>query len=205
MTHSTDTRRRSGPDGVPRHCRLVRVVDRGRWLVRADEDGSEAHALVAPEGIGLFTAEDADRFLAAADPRNRTTAAAPRGGYLLNPLWLLVLAAGAWAAWRLYRAASTGGGRRWWRRSAGLGHRHHAQLPPSWPWRTGSFVLTTREAQGREEAPVRAGARGADAPWHRRPDPGPLLERLLAGRGRFEDERTLILLSSRPNQRPPCS
>jgi hypothetical protein len=54
-------------------------------------------------------------------PGDRSTASAPRGGYLLNPLWLLVLAAGAFATWRLYEAASTGGGRRSFRRAVGSG------------------------------------------------------------------------------------
>ncbi len=107
--HIPEVMELNGPDGVRRRYRLVRVLERGRWLVRADEDGAEAHALVAPEGIGLFTEEGADAFLAQADPRNRTTAAAPRGGYLLNPLWLVVLAAGAWGTWRLYE-----GGVDWW-------------------------------------------------------------------------------------------
>jgi hypothetical protein len=101
----------NGPDGVMRHYRLVRVLDRGRWLVRADEDGSEAHAIPSPEGLFLCTPEDADDLLAqaAAVSRDRSTANAPRSGYLLNPLWLVVLAAGGWATWRLYD-----GGIDWW-------------------------------------------------------------------------------------------
>jgi hypothetical protein len=102
----------TGPDGVLRHYRLVRVLDRGRWLVRADEDGSEAHAVPAPDGIYICTPEGADDLLAKAaamSRRDRSTAKAPRGGYLLNPLWLVVLAAGAWGTWRLYE-----GGLDWW-------------------------------------------------------------------------------------------
>jgi hypothetical protein len=111
--HIPEVMELNGPDGVRRHYRLVRVLERGRWLVRADEDGAEAHALVAPEGIGLFTEEGADAFLTHAGRstgrRDRSTASTPPGGYILNPLWLVVLGAGAWGTWRLYES-----GVDWW-------------------------------------------------------------------------------------------
>ena len=101
-------------DGVERDYYLVGQDERGRPLLRSD-DGRELVLDQAPDGRSqIFPREvmrqmDAELSRGSASLQDRTTASAPVGGYLLNPLWLLVLAAGAWGTWRLYE-----GGVNWW-------------------------------------------------------------------------------------------
>lgn len=100
-------------DGVERDFHLAGQDPRGRPLLRS-EDGRELVLDQAPDGKSyvfpreVMAAMDAEMF-GTGIPGDRSTASAPRGGYLLNPLWLLVLAAGAWGTWRLYE-----GGVDWW-------------------------------------------------------------------------------------------